>query len=274
MPCQSAGAGLVALGAIRFRLSVAGSDDSNSHFQRLQRLASQANAATYLRNDIHRGIFRLEHRADGLWARRGRLSTAIAIFPRSATPWRIDGEPPVQVQQGTTLLCPSFYEALGRDLPAIAPSNLKRSDSAICLAGRVAGQIASVEALNAIRFRMDNQAINLGRLLTVHACSNDTVSRIIFFNSRTGQFDRQSGLPNLVVADGDAAFLKVINADHFRNSDVVGVIHRAIERDRLELVGNTVADLAQWYVPDPERLEGILTAPRGISVSTFRRRQT
>jgi hypothetical protein len=95
----------------------------------------------------------------------------------------------------------------------------------------------------------------------------------MFFNTRTGQFDRQSGLPNLVVVDGDAAFLKVINADEFRNSDVVGVIHRAVERDRLEAVGNMVAELAQWYVPEPERVETIPGVPRGISLSTLRRRQ-
>ena len=39
MPCESAAAGLVALGAMRRRLAVDDANDSLAHFQRIERLA-------------------------------------------------------------------------------------------------------------------------------------------------------------------------------------------------------------------------------------------
>ncbi len=272
MPCDSAGAGLVALGAMRYRLSLEAADDCSSHFQRLERLAIQGTPTTYLRNDAHKGTFLIEHRAGCLWARRGK--SAIAIFPWNALAWRVEGEARVQARQGTTLPYGPLYEALGDGLGTIAASNLSRSDSAICLAGRVMGQAASAMMLATIRFRTADQVVDLSGLLTVNGSSNNIVSRVTFFNTRTGQFDRGSGLPSLVVSDGLPSFLKVINANEFQNSDVVGVVHRDVERERLEVLGNKVADLAQWYIADRERIEEIPAAPPGISVSMLRRRQT
>jgi len=85
--------------------------------------------------------------------------------------------------------------------------------------------------LAALRFESHGHIADLGQLLTVHRWSPDTVSRVTFFNSRTSQLDRSAGATDLVVADGDLAFLKVLEAPEFRHSDVVGVIHRAVERD-------------------------------------------
>lgn len=51
----------------------------------------------------------------------------------------------------------------------------------------------------------------------------------------------------------------------------MGVMHRAIERDRLELLGNKIAELAQWYSADCERLEVLSSPPRGIVVSLLKR---
>ena len=80
--------------------------------------------------------------------------------------------------------------------------------------------------------------------------------------------DRNTGLTRLVVADGDAAFLKVVDAKEFASSDVIGVVHRTIARENLEAIGIKLSSLRQWYVPDPTT-EPLL--PAGITVLTLRR---
>ena len=55
MPCDSAGAGLLALGAMRRRLALADANDLQSHFQRIERLAIQGAVQTVLRHEKDRG---------------------------------------------------------------------------------------------------------------------------------------------------------------------------------------------------------------------------
>ena len=98
-------------------------------------------------------------------------------------------------------------------------------------------------------------------------------SRVTFFNSRARQLDRNTGSTSLVVADGDSAFLRAIDAREFQQSDVVGVIHRTVERDRLESIGTKLADLSQWYVPDGNVLDPV-PQPRGITVSVLQGRRS
>jgi hypothetical protein len=130
----------------------------------------------------------------------------------------------------------------------------------------------SRSAFSALRLECEGQVVDLATLLTVHRWSPDTVSRVTFFNSRTRQLDRNTGFTSLVVADGDSAFLRAIDAPEFKQSDVVGVIHRAVERDRLESIGTKLGDLSQWYAPDAEMLDRISPTPPGITVSVLQRR--
>src|SRR5688500_18639447 len=60
LPCESAGAGLVALGAIRYRLTLADASDPLSHFERLQKIAAAQECATPLRHLSRRGRWYLE----------------------------------------------------------------------------------------------------------------------------------------------------------------------------------------------------------------------
>jgi hypothetical protein len=112
---------------------------------------------------------------------------------------------------------------------------------------------------------------DLAELLTIHSWSPDTVSRVTFFNSRTGTLDRQARFIGLVVADGDSSFLKAIDAPEFAKSDIVGVIHRVVERERLELIGTKLADLSQWYEPHGEMIDR-LSLPSGITASVLQQR--
>lgn len=73
----------------------------------------------------------------------------------------------------------------------------------------------------------------------------------------------------LVVADGDQAFLKSL--DHFRDSNVIGVIHRCIERERLEVVGQKLESLGQWYIEDEAFPGTIPDLPHGIFMKSLQR---
>jgi hypothetical protein len=124
-----------------------------------------------------------------------------------------------------------------------------------------------------IRFRDDGREANLSQLLTVQSWMPGTISRVMFYNARTEEFDRHAGKPQVVIADGDISFLKVVDGSDFEHSDVVGVIHRTMERDRLEAVGTKFENLRQWYDPDDSIFDGLPERPRGIGISVLRRRQ-
>lgn len=285
MPCESAGAGLVTLGAIRYRLTLAEANDALSHFERIERLAARRDCETYVRHHTMRGRFRLDGKDERgwVWARQEQRGTAetstqsgpprVSIHVANANEWQLEREAPAETAQGAGLPHGRFYEELIEGAAPPMDANLRRSDSAICLAGRLAGESVSMGAFSAIRFEIQDEVADLAGLLTVHRWSPDTVSRVTFFNSRTRQLDRNAGFTSLVVADGDSAFLRAIDAPEFKESDVVGIIHRAVERDRLELIGTKLADLSQWYVSDGEMLDRVpLPLPSGITVSVLQRR--
>ena len=285
LPCESAGAGLVALGAIRYRLTLAEANDALTHFERIQALAVQQAGETCLRHQSMRGGFRLDGRDQQgwVWARQEQ-TTAAARFTRNGPPrvgihagnaneWRLEGEAPAEIVRGSGLPHRRFYEELVEGAAVPLEPNLAGSDSAICFAGRISGESASRSALSAIRLKCHGHVADLAELLTVHRWSPDTVSRVTFFNSRARQLDRNTGSTSLVVADGDSAFLRAIDAREFQQSDVVGVIHRTVERDRLESIGTKLADLSQWYVPDGNVLDPV-PQPRGITVSVLQGRRS
>jgi hypothetical protein len=284
MPCDSAGAGLVALGAMRRRLALCDANDSGSHFRRIERLAAQGAGQTVLRHENIRGRFLVRGRDSRgiIWVEREIPSGAgasnqngpprIAILPGSAKAWSFDGEPPVEVVEGDEAPYGPFYDALVEGTFAVIGTNLRRSDSGICLAGRTTGETVSRSITAAIRFEIGDRAADLSQLLTIHSWSPATISRITFLNTRTDHLDRRADAPRVVVADGDSAFLKVIDAPEFRYSDVVGVIHRAVERDRLEAIGDKLAALGQWYIQDTGFLERIQPVPAQITALRLRRR--
>ena len=232
-----------------------------------------------LRHCKRRGLFEVEERdSKGLvWVRevtakgqhgRGR----VAVLPEYANDWRFDGEAPAQTLTGETLPYEAFYHELVDGLHPVLPVNLTLSDSGICLAGRVMGEAASRLTMEAVRFRVGEEEADLCHLLTVHSWTPDTVSRVTFFNSRTGQLERATAPPRLVVADGDAAFLKATTSSEFRESDVVGVVHRVAERERLEALGLRLSELTQWYGPDGERVDACPPPPRAVAVTVLSRR--
>lgn len=60
MPCDSAASGLIALGAMRRRFTIAGANDSIAHYQRIVRLAAGRDRNTFIRHRDYRGRFSIE----------------------------------------------------------------------------------------------------------------------------------------------------------------------------------------------------------------------
>ena len=65
----------------------------------------------------------------------------------------------------------------------------------------------------------------------------------------------------------DDCFLKILRRSEFQSSDIIGVIHRTMSREKLEEVGNKLSELKQWYRNDTEILEIFESVPYGISIN-------
>ena len=176
-----------------------------------------------------------------------KWSQRITITRSAAIDWRVSGEAPVTVLNGQQVPNSQFYAHLVKNGGEIKPSNLSESHSQICLAGRGVGEARTRDCITNIRFENDGCEADLSQLLTVQGWMPGTVSRVMFYNARTEEFDRQRGKPQVVIADGDTSFLRVVDGKDFEYSDVVGVIHRTMERDKLEAIGTKLENLRQWY---------------------------
>ena len=301
MPCDSAAAGLVALGAMIRDLSDPQANDVDGHYDRLLQYARQflqacrpcelkcnPQAAQCGHSKEATGLLRtpllpratveiseetnFEERKIAWIQRDGRRNQCL-VRPLSqhTVNYHIDDEPPPQWNTAEGELAAHRYQPLVQSA-RFHSDNLRKSYSGLCLAGRTGGGNASREVCASVRFREGTEEHGLEELLTIHEWSDCNISRVAFFNARTGEFDRNVAAPRLVVADGDASFLKVAGQTEFHRSDIVGVIHRTVERDRLEALGNKMSDLRQWYVQDEDMLLGLPEVPRGMSISILRRR--
>lgn len=268
MPSDSAAAGLISLGAMRRCLELDDANDLDNHFRRILSMGQRKASGIRLRHSKY-GIHIIDEvRADGtlLVKNTRRPASKISISRSTSREWQFDGEAPVAIRHGQQLPNSEIYLHLVQNGGAIQPSNLSASDSGVCLAGSVTGGANTRNRLADIRLRHDGCEADLSELLTVQDWMPGTVSRIMFFNSRTEEFDRTTRQPQLVIADGDACFLRLLDKPEFEHSDVIGVIHRTMERERLEAVGTRLASLRQWYDPDEAP-----PTPRGISITTLRR---
>ncbi len=278
MPSDSAAAGLITLGAMRRCLELDDANDVGSHYQRLLELAHKRPKSVSLRHATRSGCFvfdGFDSNGNPVVKELKQKSSLRINIPRStAMNWRIDGEAPVAVLNGQQVPNAQLYAHLVEQGGDIKPSNLSESHSRICLAGRGVGEAPTRVCMVDIRFRDDGCEANLGQLLTVQSWMPGTISRVMFYNARMEEFDRQAGKPEVVVADGDTSFLRVVDGKDFEHSDVVGVIHRTMERGRLEAVGTKMENLRQWYDQDNSVLDGLPDRPRGIGISVLKRRQT
>ncbi len=295
MPCDSAAAGLVTFGALIRDLGNPDANDIDGHFDALLRYARQylnycqdcssrchperigcgfASEATGWVRHQGRRRYKISEQTD-LRQRHLVYSNQGGTWwqdPRHSIDWQIDGEPPIQLSNDQGVLPEDAYSQI-IEMAKINPDNLRRSFSGLCLSGRATGENATREVCTSIRFRSTLGEHNLASLLTIHGWSKSSLaSRITFFNARTEQVDRGASAPALVVADGNASFLKVIGDSKFQRSDIVGVFHRTIERNDLEALGNKIAGLRQWYIEDREMFARLPALPYSVKVLILKRR--
>jgi hypothetical protein len=209
-----------------------------------------------------------------IWATEvdSKWGTRITISRQTAPEWWFVGEAPVSVSTGEALEFAGHYSSMADWPMALLPQNLTQSDSGVCLAGSAVGESEARSRIAALRFEIDGRTADLAQLLTIQSWSPQSVSRMIYFNSRTGDLDRRTGSPSVVVADGDKAFLRVLGAKEFQHSDVIAVVDRTLDRERLEQVGQKLADLGQWYSSEGASSEGDIAMPVGMATRTWVRR--
>jgi hypothetical protein len=296
LPCDSAGAGLVALGALINDLGRTDATNVTGHYDSLLQYARQylqscapcdirchpdlrgcgyvTEATGLLRHNKIRGKYLVSPQTN---FDQSALTVCIdngtwTLSPKTAVNLRIDGEPLPRLLSSDGALSENPYPQIIKGAQ-IVPSNLRESFSGLCLAGRSGGKSVSREVCASIRFSCDGAEASLPDLLTVQDWSRSSlISRLNFFNVRTEEFDRQGSDTTLVVADGDASLLKVLDLPEFQRSDVVGVFSRIIDRQRAEAIGNRIVSLGQWYSEDRGEVNGQIPPPLGISVMNLKKR--
>lgn len=272
LPCDSAAAGLVSLGSLIRSLEDPSCNDVSRHLQRMQ---SGSDKIIRRYGSQHRFVLCGRKDEHGFWVHTtslGRKNYSTPINEKNAFEWRFDDEPFMTVAHGNHLPYARIYRGLVDPSCTILESNLNQSYSGICLAGRIMGKRATRTMMARICFRIERSDADTGldQLLTVYGWSSEMISRLLFFNSRTESFDRDSAPPHLIIADGDASFLRVIST--FQESDIIAIIDRTLERQRLEEINQKMADLDTWYAKETEYSEDVPVAPRGISFAIWRRR--
>jgi hypothetical protein len=297
LPCDSPAAALVSLGALIKDLCDPTANDVDNHFADLMRFAHQyvgSCSTCTIRCDPAAKGCGFSDRASGVLRHRdgnryqvsgtenserfgqiiscGNKEEQRQVIAAYSIHWAIDGQPFVAGDSTTIPLDPEPY---GRIIPGFqpVPSNLVRSYSGLCLAGHGKGETSTRERASGVRFQSSARDYCLSDLLTVADWRpKASISRVSFYNPRTGRIDHHGCAPSLVVADGDTSFLDVSTVPAFQRADVIGVVERTLDRERLEAVGNRLTELRQWYRDDEESLAHLGDIPTGIGLTILKQR--
>lgn len=302
MPCDSAAAGLIVLGALIRDLGDPKANNIEGHYDALLRYARQY--ISYCRSCQARCIPEaagcgytteatglIRHRPAEGKSRKYRKkpfrisertieeNRLVLSGPEDGSTWwtdvtkayefQVDGEPFPENRLIDGTISEDPYKQLISEA-TIVPENLRRPYSGLCMAGRAMGDAPTRHICADIHFGISDRNTGLDELLTIRGWTrSNPISRVAFFNSRTEEFDRSVESPRLVVADGDLAFLSVTSHKEFQRSSVIGVIHRTLDRERLESVGNKIQSMRQWYIDDNELMGSISTPPLGIKITAL-----
>lgn len=296
MPCSSPGAGLIALGALIGDLGEAQANDVAAHndlvFNYARQYLEHCKECTLSKCDpiirrcgfdseslgiirsIHcKNVYRVSAETDFdekklVVYRKRNPSAQTEINQEYLINLYVDGKPPAVARSSDEGLSASAYQGLIEEAQ-ICPENLMKSYSGLVLAGRNKGRSDTKVAYESVHFPNESESYTLAELLAIHGWADSKVSRTAFFNVRTGDLDHTVALPRLVVADGDESFLKSV--DTFKKSDVIGVIDRSLDRDRLEVIGQKIGALKNWYQPDTQFQERLPTLVPGISITILKK---
>jgi hypothetical protein len=276
-PCDSPGAGLVALGMMRRRLEIPTANDLSSHIIALRTRLTMNSADTIVRRVNKPGRknrWRFSHQeiTGTLWVSCiNDPEIRSPIIERRAFDWHIEGEPPVQVLEASPMVMSSVIPFLAKESNAILTENLARTDSAICYAGRGGGERQTRETLSAVQLKHDDDSASLASLLTIDGWHAGRVSRISYYNSRTGVLDREAAPTKVVCIDGPSALQKVVADLRFSAADIVAVVPRTADSNKLEAASQYLASLSQWYTPETSASLSMESAPLGVALIVLKK---
>jgi len=302
MPCESPSAGLVALGALIGDLGKEDANDVDAHFEKIasygkqylgsckectnicypeiQNCGHQKHSTGELRSPfLNREKVKITNvLKDSIqWSkktnrRNGEQKYAIVTANREKIKkYHIEDEPPVLWAESMKKLPHHLYNELITGTSFLT-KNLSSTYSGLCFAGRVGGEKASFEICSSVKLRYGHEEFLLSEVMSISAWTKETVSRMSYFNTRTMDLDRKVGFPHLIVADGSSAFHKAIDYPEFRDSHILAVIKRTDTRTNHDLVSLKLASIGQWYALDNNILEGLITLPKGITMTNLQRK--
>lgn len=273
MPCESCAAALVALGAMIRELTSQDSEHILSYWDSIVRQTNQyyqhCNNCHDLCNPEKKGCGFVAHATNKIRdSRRNRQistiqpntnSEKIEILSRNIkttimrkTPYpisyfQIDGGAPYCALNDSGKINLEPYQVIC-PTAILNHANLSISSSAVCLSGTVMGKEDSMRKYGSLRFQISEKVYTLFELLTIKEWSDQcSISRMTFYNSRTQTIDRHAGMSKIVIADGIDSLLSVLANREFQNINVVGLIDRTANRDKLETIGEKISSLRQWY---------------------------
>lgn len=276
-PCDSAAAGLIALGAMLRRLSQSGANDLDDHIRRLRNLRPDPRVILRRVWDKHQYIADPVDKDGSIWFRRVRDGQRHRFLEYHAGEWYFEAEAPIELKGGEVIPWRSHYAALLASDATLLPSNLGTSDSSIVLAGRSTGRSAQEAILAGLRFASGGHVATLQDLLTLESSHRKRfVARIRYLNTRTSEESTvtRTGIePRLVIADGGDALRFAVESNGFAGTTIVGHIPRTDDQGRLEEVANTLSGLRSWYAHDADIESELPVAPPGVVVRTFGMRE-
>jgi hypothetical protein len=302
MPCDSAAAGILALGLLVRDLCNPDAGLKRSHFDYLLAYARQyldrcrhcnleicdptVRRCGYLKRAT--GVLlcpkepnvkfhispesRIEERRL-VWEYKKRKASPVTqkVRPDLALEWHVEGEPPAFRSPAAEGLSAAPYRGLIPDAD-IKVANLQESWAGLCLAVRPSQGAGARRRFNQVRFAIGCVEYSLDDLLAIHSWSvRSRVSRTVLFDSRKKAFDRPVAGSATVVADGAQCLLRILSTSAFQLSSIIAVIDRTASPDLLDSLGNRLQGLLQWYVADAEFHAGQDKVPKGIAIQSIKR---
>jgi hypothetical protein len=187
------------------------------------------------------------------------------LFASSAKDYYIDGSSPYLVATPNGSLSGLMFDRICPQAKILGP-NLAASHAGVCFAGRTGGPEHTRAALGGCAFSVGGSSQSLAELMTIQAWAEPgALSRMTYFNPRTMRLDRPGTPPTVVVADGASTLQIVLSQHEFRNSDVIAILPRDADQDRLEEARDTVANMRQWYDAQPLHMSFSQPPPRGLT---------
>lgn len=279
MPCDSSGAAIVALGAMRYYLSVQPYSGEEMHRRledsKVSVLFSGKDMFRYIGEDNGKAVIEEIIRSDKRRnPKRPKKEPITRIASLNDLDLRFEDET-ILVSSNNSLPYLQIYKQLVPEGISIIERTLEQSHSAVCMVGKRKGLSVTKALLFDTYFEEGGKTASLYELLSLVDGALDVVSRVTFYNARTGKIDRQGLPPEIVVIDGIDAFLKITEEmqsssnNIFSGCNIVAVIDRTEKREKLDSLQTKVSELRQWYEPDFQEFSA---PPKGIAVATYFKR--